>query len=152
MTIAFALAFVGLGAIVYWGVNYYSGRKAANAALPAPLEPVGQKGGKPHPLQKYIEIAGVRFIGDKKQTQARFLVINHSEAEIVGLAGALTVWARTQKSEEDTVGTVTFKAGDIGPNQSREVTAPISTKLKIYELPDWQNVTSDLRITSPPAP
>lgn len=93
----------------------------------------------------------MRFIGDKKKTEARFLIVNHSEAEINNLAGNITVWARTQRSEEDAVGTVTFKINDIGPNQSREVTAPLNTKLKIYELPDWQNVTTDVQITSPPA-
>jgi hypothetical protein len=27
--------------------------------------------------------------------------------------------------------------------------APLNTKLKIYELPDWQNVSTDVQITSP---
>lgn len=151
MTILFAFAFVGLGASIYWGYNYYAGRKQAGAPLPGAAEPVAAKGGRPHPLQKYLEISGVRFLGDKKKTEARFLVVNHSEAEIANLAGTVTVWARTQRSEEDTVGTVSFKIGEIGPNQSREVTAPLTTKLKIYELPDWQNVTTDVQIASPAA-
>jgi hypothetical protein len=151
MTLLFAFAFVGLGASIYWGYNYYAGRKQAGSPLPGAMEPAGAKGGKMHPLQKYLEVSGVRFVGEKKQTQARFLLINHSEAEITNLAGSITVWARTQRSEEDAVGTIAFKVGEIGPNQSREVTAPLATKLKIYELPDWQNVTTDIQITSPPA-
>jgi hypothetical protein len=151
MTILFAFAFVGLGACLYWGYNYYAGRKQASAPLPGSAEPAGAKGVKMHPLQKYLEISGVRFIGEKKKTEARFLIVNHSEAEISNLAGTVTVWARTQRSEEDPVGAVAFKVAEIGPNQSREVTAPLATKLKIYELPDWQNVTTDIQITSPPA-
>jgi len=27
--------------------------------------------------------------------------------------------------------------------------APLSTKLKVYELPDWQNVSAEVQITSP---
>jgi hypothetical protein len=152
MTLLFAFSFVGLGATIYWGFNYYNGRKQAGAPVPGAVDTAANKGGaKMHPLQKHLEVSGIRFIGDKKKTEARFLVINHSEAEVTNLAGTVTVWARTQRSEEDAVGTVAFKVGEIGPGQSREVTAPLATKLKIYELPDWQNVTTDVQITSPPA-
>jgi hypothetical protein len=153
MTIVFTMAFVGLGAAIYWSVNYFRGSGNASAPAPAPLEtPTAKGGGKPHPLAKYLEVAGMRFVGDKKQTQAKFLLINHSEAEITNLAANVTVWGRTQRSEEDPVGTLSFKVADVGPNESKEVTAPLNTKLKIYELPDWQNVATDVQITSPPAP
>ena len=29
------------------------------------------------------------------------------------------------------------------------MSAPLNTKLKIYELPDWQNVSTDIQITAP---
>jgi hypothetical protein len=151
LTIVFAFAFVGLAASVYWGVNYYKGRNQGGGPMASTPESAAPKGAKTHPLQKYLEIAGMRFVGDKKKTEARFLLINHAEAEISGLAGTVTVWGRTQRSEEDAVGTIAFKIAEIGPNQSREVTAPLATKLKIYELPDWQNVTVDVQITAPPA-
>jgi hypothetical protein len=152
MTIVFTLAFVGLGAAVYWGVNYFRGAGAAGPA-PVTLEtPTAAKGGgKPHPLAKYLEIAGMRFVGDKKKTSAKFLIVNHSGAEITNLAANITIWGRTQRSEEDAVGSISFRIGDIGANEAKEVTAPVTTKLKIYELPDWQNVTTDVQITSPPA-
>ena len=79
----------------------------------------------------------------------RFLVVNHSSAEIADLAGAVTVWARTQKSEEERVGTFSFKLPSLGPNESRDMTAVLDTKLKVYELPDWQNLTSEVQVTSP---
>ena len=151
MTIVFALAFVGLGAGIYWGLNYVKGSSQA-ATPPAPAEVPTKAGTKPHPMAKYLEIAGMRFVGDKKQTQARFILINHSEAEIVGLAANVTVWGRTQRSEEDAVGTLQFKVDEVAPNSYKEVTVPLNTKLKIYELPDWQNVSTDLQITAPPAP
>ena len=153
LTIVFAFAFVGLAASVYWGSIYFRGSAGAGGPAPVTLEnPAAKGGGKPHPMAKYLEIAGMRFTGDKKKTEARFVLINHSEAEITGLAGNVTVWGRTQRSEEDAVGTLQFKVDDIGPNQYKEVTVPLNTKLKIYELPDWQNVTTDLQITAPPAP
>ena len=68
----------------------------------------------------------------------------------LGLSGNVTVWGRTQKSEEDAAGTFTFTT-NLGPWESKEMSAPLNTKLKIYELPDWQNVSTDLQITAPGA-
>jgi hypothetical protein len=111
--------------------------------------PAAKPGTKTNPLQKQIEITGVRFSQDaKKKTLVTFLVINHSEAEISGLAGNVTIWGRTQKSEEDAQGTFAFRT-DLAPFQSKEISAPFNSKLKIYELPDWQNVTTDVQITAP---
>ena len=153
MTIGFTIAFLGLGSAIYWGLNHSRGGSSA-AAQPAaaPTEnPAAQGGGKPHPLAKYLEVAGVRFVGDKNKTEARFLLINHSEAEITNFAANVTVRIRSQKPEEEPVGTLSFKIADVGPNESKEVTAPLATKMKIYELPDWQFLVTDLQITSPPA-
>ena len=40
---------------------------------------------------------------------------------------------------------------DLKAYESKELTAPLNTKLKIYELPDWQNVSTDVQITAPAA-
>ena len=114
--------------------------------------PAAKPGAKTNPLQKYIEISGVRFVQDPKRkiTVARFIITNHSEADLSGLAGNVTIWGRTKKSEEDAQGTFSFTT-NLGPFESKEITAPLNTKLKIYELPDWQNITTDVQITAPPA-
>jgi hypothetical protein len=97
LTVLFAFAFLGLGAGVYWLVGYLRNRPVTLVESPA-----AKPGAKPNPMQKYIEIAGVRFIeGPKKNLEVRFVVINHSPAEIRDLAGNVTVWGRTQKSEEE---------------------------------------------------
>ena len=153
MTIGFTLAFVGLGSAIYWGLNHSRGGSGA-AAQPAaaPVEnPAAQGNAKPHPLAKYLELAGMRFVGDKNKTEARFLLINHSEAEITNFAANVIIRIRSQKPEEEPVGTLSFKIADVGPNESKEVTAPLTTRMKIYELPDWQFLVTDLQITSPPA-
>lgn len=151
MSIVFGLAFIGLGAGIFWSVQYFRSRPAKTAAPAVALETPSAKGNAlKHPLQKYIEVAGVRLYQNaKKQTEARFLVVNHSEAEIVDLAGNVTVWGRTAKSEEEPVGSFPFKLASLGPNEARELTTPVTTKLKVYELPDWQNVTAEVQITSP---
>jgi len=148
MTVLFAFAFLGLGVGIYWVVGYLRGGRGQGLA--ATVEsPAAKPGAKTNPFQKYIEVSGLRFLEDaKKKTVAKFLLTNHSDADISGLAGNVTIWGRTQKSEEDAQGTFSFTA-NIGPQESKEVTAPVTTKFKIYELPDWQNVTLDLQITAP---
>ena len=112
-------------------------------------EEAAKPGAKTNPLQKYIEISGVRFVLDaKKKTLAKFVIVNHSEADISGLAGNVTIWGRTQKSEEDAQGTFSFST-NLAPFESKELSVPLNTKRKIYELADWQNITTDVQITAP---
>ena len=151
LTIVFALAFLGLVAGVYWGVGYMRGSGSSTAAAPSTSveSPAAKPGAKTNPVQKYIEISGIRFTEDaKKKILVKFNLTNHSDADLTGLGGNVTMWARTQKSEEDSVGTFSFSA-DVPPQTTKEVSTPLTTKLKIYELPDWQNVTTDLQITAP---
>ncbi len=111
--------------------------------------PAAKPGAKTNPLQKYIEISGVRFVEDaKKKTMAKFVIINHSTADISGLTGNVTIWGRTQKSEEDAQGSFTFTT-NLAPMESKEMSVPLNTKRKIYELGDWQNLTTDVQITAP---
>jgi hypothetical protein len=149
LAILFSLAFIGLGAGVYWLVQYFGG--GSQAAASAPVETVPVRGqAKQHPLQKYVEVTGIRFVqAAKKDTEARFLVVNHSGADIADLAGTVNIWGRTAKSEEEAAGNFSFKVPTLGPYESKEVTAPVITKLKVYELPDWQNVSTEVQITSP---
>jgi hypothetical protein len=136
---------------VYWGIGYIrTGGGSASANPPSTVEsPAAKPGTKTSPLQKYIEISGIRFTENaKKKLEVKFNLTNHSDADINGLMGNVTMWGRTQKSEEDAVGTFSFTA-DVAPQTTRELTVPLNTKLKVYELPDWQNVTTDLQITAP---
>jgi hypothetical protein len=149
LTVVFALAFVGLVFGTYWIVQVVRGGSQPSKPPASVESPAAKSGAKTNPLQRYIEVAGVRFVQDaKKKTLAKFLLINHSEADFSGLAGNVTIWGRTQKSEEDAEGTFSFTT-NLGPLGSKEVSAPVNSKLQIYEMPDWQNVTLDLQITAP---
>ncbi|HLY18250.1 MAG TPA: hypothetical protein VKR61_13550 [Bryobacteraceae bacterium] len=151
LTILFAFAFVGLGGGVYALVQYFRG--GSQAAASGPSAPIPSRAsGVPNSLQKYVEVSGLRFVADpknEKAIEARFLVINHSGADIAGLAGTVNIWGRTAKSEEEAAGTFSFKMPSLGPYESKEATAPVTTKLKAYELPDWQNLSTEVQITSP---
>lgn len=148
MTIVFTLAFLGLVGGIYWLIGYMKGGGAGSPS--ATVEsPAAKPGAKQNPYQKFIEISGVRFTVDaKKKPVVKFVVINHSGADILGLAGNVTIWGRTQKSEEEAAGTFSFKA-DVGPFSSKDLSAPLNTKLPMVQLPDWQNVSTDIQITAP---
>jgi hypothetical protein len=148
LTLLFAFAFVGVGAGVYFAVNYFRGGTQA-ASTPAATAP-SKTPGKPNPMQKYVEVSGIRFVETPQhQTEARFVVVNHSGADISDLAATVNIWGRTAKSEEEAAGTFSFKLPSLKPYESKEAVAPLATKLKVYELPDWQNVSAEVQITAP---
>jgi len=150
LTVLFALATVGVIAAILWTVGYFKSRPETKPSA-AVESPAAKPGASTNPYQKFIEISGVRFSEDPKhkdKTLVTFMVTNHSQADIAGLSGNVTIWGATRKSEEDAEGTFTFTT-DIHPFESKEITAPLDTKLKIYEMPDWQNVTTDLQVIAP---
>lgn len=149
LVIVFAFAFVGVGAAAFYGYQrYQKGGGAGFTGGETPSNVPKPRGS--NSLQKYIEVVGIRVTADaKKKAEARFVVVNHSNTELSDLTANVTLWASTSRSEEDSVGTFTFKLASISPNEAKEITTPLKTKLKIYEMPDWQNVTADVQITSP---
>src|SRR5207248_10423720 len=146
LTILFAFAIGGVIGGLYWFMQTNRAQTGTGPAPTATVEsPAAKPGAKTNPLQKNIEISGVRFSQDaKKKTLVTFVIINHSQAEINGLAGNVTVWGRTQKSEEDAEGTFSFSTS-LGPMESKTLSAPLNSKKKIYELADWQNITTDIQ-------
>jgi hypothetical protein len=148
LTIVFFFAIAGIGLGIYYGITYFGNRKAAVSTGLDPAANVARTK-TTSPLQKVVEVVGIRMMLDsKRKPEARFVVVNHSSNELDGLAGTVTIWASTSRSEEDSVGTFTFKIGSLGSYESKEMSAPFNTKLKIYELPDWQNATPDVQFTS----
>jgi hypothetical protein len=143
LAILFALAFIGLGAAIFFGYQYFGrGPRAERAGV---TEPAAAARSKPaNALQKYIEVVGIRLVQDARhKPQARFIVVNHSNAELNDLTANVTLYASTSRSEEDSVGTFSFKLSSIAGNESKEMTEPFNTKLKIYD------ATADVQITQP---
>ncbi len=147
MTIIFAAGFVVLVGGVYWLVDGGSATSAKPVA--SVVQPAAKPGAAPNPYQKYIEVSGVRFLeGDKnKKPQVKFVVTNHSGADITGLGGSVTIVGRSQKDSQ-AAGSFEFST-NIGPWESKDLTAPLVTQLEMIELPDWQFVSTNVQITSP---
>ncbi|HKE26107.1 MAG TPA: hypothetical protein VKB88_27310 [Bryobacteraceae bacterium] len=147
LTILFALIFAGAVFGVYSLVNRTPTKPTAVVESPA-----AKPGAPANPIQRYVEISGVRFLDDPKHKDrllVRFVVTSHAEtADLSGLSGNVTLWGSTRRSEEDAFGTFSFKT-DLKPSESKELTEPLTTKKKAYEMPDWQNLTTDVQITGP---
>ena len=159
MSIGFAALFLAVGAALFFGIKHFSSSSEASASTStsSPQEsasaPAPTAGGaaakKNSTLQKYVEVTGLRLTEDSGKAVAHYLVVNHSGADIADLSANVNLWARTAKSDEEAVGTFTFKIASLGAYESKDLTAPVNTKLKVYELPDWQNLTAEVQITSP---
>jgi hypothetical protein len=146
LMLLFAGLFLLLGAGVYYGYQHI-GKSSPSGPEPAAA---ATKPKATNPIQKYIEVVGIRLTTDaKKKPVAKFLIVNHASTEVANLGANVILWASTSRSEEDSVGSFKFHVDSIGPYESKEVSAPFTTKLKIYELPDWQNATAEVQITSP---
>jgi hypothetical protein len=147
MSILFALGFgvVVLGA--YYFVNSKKDSATAAADSPALENPAAAAAPKSNPLWKQIEVVGVRLTQNKaKKTEAHFVVVNHSGGEVQDVSAIVKLLARTKKDEEP-VGSFSFKLPSLGAYESKELTALVDTKLKVYELPDWQLLQQQLEIT-----
>jgi hypothetical protein len=137
--------------LVLGGLYYYMqpspGKPDAGEKAPPASAAVADKA--THPFQKYVEVVGIRIVTQQNKPVAKVVLVNHSAAEINGLEANVTLWASTKRSEEDSIGTFKIKVASLAPNGSADASAPLNTKLKTYELPDWQNLTAELQITSP---
>ena len=142
MALLFAALFIAVGGGIFWLTS------RGNASHIATLETPAAKAGGPNPLQKLIEVTGMRFGESSKELTVTFLVINHSPDDLVNLAGNVTLTTRTDKSDATPVGTFTFQLA-MPANTSKELTMPLTTKMKLVALPDWQNIKADVQITSP---
>lgn len=78
-----------------------------------------------------------------------FGVVNHSEADLGDLSILVNVRTTTAKADEAPLFSFPVKVPALGPEEMKEVTASVPTKLRIYELPDWQYLRPDFEITEP---
>ena len=97
--LGFAVIFVIVLGGVYYGIQHFGVSAAEKAGLENPSNPSRQK--VTNPLQKYVEVTGIRMMTENKKPVAKFVVVNHSTADIADLQASVTLWASTSRSEED---------------------------------------------------
>lgn len=116
-----------------------------------PLEPPGAAAaiGK-NPLNKYVEVMGFRIAEQGAgKLKITFAVVNHSEADIGDLGMKIRLTTTASKPTDPPVAEFEAKLASLGPQENKDVTVTVPTKLRIYELPDWQFLRAQFEITSP---
>lgn len=103
-----------------------------------------------NPYAKYVEVVGLRILeNDAKKPIVRFAVVNHSPAELTGLELRVVLTSVDAKADVEPLSVIDAKVGTVPANGTKDVEAPLNTKLKVYELPDWQFVRTTFEITAP---
>ncbi|MBZ5601492.1 MAG: hypothetical protein LAO79_04220 [Acidobacteriia bacterium] len=116
-----------------------------------PPEPPGAAAaiGK-HPLNKYVEVMGFRMAEQGAgKLKITFAVVNHSEADIGDLGLKIKLITTAAKPDDPPIAEFEAKVPSVGPQENKDVTVTVPTKLRIYELPDWQFLRAQFEITSP---
>ncbi len=101
-------------------------------------------------MAKFIELVGFR-VNEKSpgHLQVQFGVVNHSEADIGDLKMEVSLSTTAAKPGDPPLLTFSTKVPALGPSELKQVTAEVPSKLRVYELPDWQFIKADFQITEP---
>ncbi len=103
-----------------------------------------------HPLGKYIELVGFRMVETAPgKLEVKFGVVNHSDADVGEIELLVSLRPTTAKTTDEPVAKFTAKVPPLGPQEMKEVKASVPTKLRVYEIPDWQFIRGDFEITAP---
>ncbi|HLJ49075.1 MAG TPA: hypothetical protein VKU01_23835 [Bryobacteraceae bacterium] len=103
-----------------------------------------------NPVAKYIELVGFR-IGEEGpgKLRVKFGVVNHSEADIGNIVLSVNLRASTAKPDDPPLATFDAKVDGLGPSDLKDVAVVVPTKLRAYELPDWQFLKTDFQLIEP---
>ena len=117
--------------------------KTTGAAPPAHFT---VRSGSKAPEGKYMELVGFRVSESKPgQLTIQFGVVNHSEADLGDLK--MTINLRTAGANPNDPPLVSFPAKvTLGPFDLKNVSVEVPTKMRAYELPDWQFLTADFEL------
>ncbi|MBY0504994.1 MAG: zinc ribbon domain-containing protein [Bryobacteraceae bacterium] len=141
------LSIVGVAGLGY-GVLHFMRDKGSVAAESATME-TAKPSGEASPLAKYVEVVGFRIIEDKQKVQLKFILVNHSSGEIAPFDLELQVRTKNQKPDDAPLFTVKTPVSGVLPFEAKDMTIPVKTSLRAYEIPDWQFLTGTFQILQP---
>ncbi len=103
-----------------------------------------------NPMAKYIELVGLRVTERSKgHLIVQFGVVNHSEAEVGDLKMNVNLGTTAAKPSDPPLITFPAQVSHLGPSELKDAMVEVPTKLRVYELPDWQFLKADFEITQP---
>jgi hypothetical protein len=147
-TVSFLVAltlFLAVGSIL----QYLGANRDAKAAT---SQPSGQSvsavlSGEPS-ASKLVEVTGLRIAaGSNRRPQLEFIVVNHSSTPLSDIGLQIAVRSASSTSGVAPLFRVSTTVASLGPYQSREFRAELDTEVHATDVPDWQSLRADVRIT-----
>lgn len=149
VTLGVFAGLLGAGYAFYSLVLNKSGASAAPAAVSERKvdEPDAAPGATRNAakLTRHLEATGVRIVEENKRPQIRIMLVNHSSAEMASLKGSVTL---NVEGKTEALAVIPFTLASLGAFEAKEITAPLKTKLRAYELPDWQFMRAQVTLAS----
>ncbi len=124
-------------------LNKQGAAASTTQAEPPPATTAAPAGHRTQALAKHLEAAGVRILQENRKPLIRLMLVNHSSIELTQLAGTIQLTSDGQSE----LATIPFNV-TLGPWESKDISAPLKTKLRAYELPDWQFIKTKVTVNS----
>jgi hypothetical protein len=149
-TVSFLVAltlFLAVGSLL----QYLSANRDAKAATTTsqPLEQSASNvtAGEP-PASKLVEVTGLRIAsGPNQRPQLEFIVVNHSAIALSGVGLRIAVRSASSQLGVAPLFRVSTTIPSLGAYQSREFRAELDPEVHATDVPDWQSLRADVRIT-----
>jgi len=120
-----------------------------DSAKKAPDSPV-RVAGSANPAARHLELVGFRITEKTPgKLQVQFGVVNHSDADLGDISLNVAIKTTTSKDTEPPLLTFTTKVAAVGPQELKPVSVEVPSKLRPYELPDWQFLKVDFKLDEP---
>lgn len=103
-----------------------------------------------NPIAKYIELVGFRITERSPgHLIVQFGVVNHSEADVGEVKMTVNLGTTAAKPGDPPLISFPADVAHLGPSELKDVSVEVPTKMRVYELPDWQFLKADFQITEP---
>jgi hypothetical protein len=103
-----------------------------------------------NPVAKYLELVGFRVTERSPgHLIIQFGVVNHSEADVGDVKMTVNLGTTAAKPGDPPLISFPAQVSRLGPSELKDVMAEVPTKMRVYELPDWQFLKAEFEITSP---
>jgi hypothetical protein len=147
VTLLVAVVFLLVGYLAYTQLlpKYRESQSATSLESPGAASEEAPVAGAPHKLNKHLELAGIRIVEEGRKAVVRLTVVNHSAAELNDIVGVVELHTTAEKSGSGPLGQIPLKLASLGAYEAKEVSLPFATKLRAYEMPDWQFVRAELK-------
>lgn len=101
-------------------------------------------------LAKWVELVGFRVTERSPgKLVVQFAVVNHSGADLGDIKLKVNLTTTAAKPADPPLIGFPAQVSSLGPSDMKNVTVDVPTKLRAYELPDWQFLIANFEITEP---